>query len=533
MSRKRASVQPWILPAFVTLAILLSSCGPSLTPSQTPPPPVQPTMVPGTTTVPSEATSIGPTAIAVGEITPTATVPQPTTPAVSATAVAPTSAVSTPGAVPPATQGAGAIIGASLDFKEVSTYCPQLASDGVKATTITLSWNAIEPQKGVFRFQRADEMIQQIRSCGLTIAVHVLSKSSWATEPPVGGTQRKEPSMPPKDMQDYYDFLFNLASHYQGQISRYSIENEAAAPQNWGSTPEAYAQLLATAYQAVHAADPNAIVLPDGMSSSGLALLVAFDKLQAGQGEDAVAFVQKFFAHRSPGGELGRKLVVNNIQDLQSLQNDPMTRAVVKWMDMLAANQGVYDRFQAHFYGPWDELPDVMAYIHKRLQAQGSDRPIEVWELGYGWEDEATLNLIDQAQTVPKLLATALGEGAPFAEFWRFTDTVEKTLGTGVTGLVTASGARPALTAFQVTATKLNGATNPQRLNLGSGVWGYQFQRGSTTVFVVWRTDTSTGTIALPTTATSVSVTDINGEATRADPKAVNVSVSPLIVETQ
>jgi len=446
----------------------------------------------------------------------------------------PTPAGPTPGAVPPGTsQAGGAVIGAALDFTEVTTYCSQLASDGVKATTITLPWNAIEPQKGVFRFQRADEMIQQMRSCGLVIAAHILSKSAWATEPPVGGNQRKQPSMPPKDMQDYYDFMFNLASHYKGQISRYSIENEAAAPQNWGSTPEAYAQLLATAYKAVHAADPNAIVLPDGMSSSGLALLVAFDKLQAGQGQDAVAFVQKFFAHRSPGGELGQQLLVNNAQDLQNLQNDPMIQSVVKWMDMLAANQGAYDRFQAHFYGPWDEMPDVMAYIHKRLQAKGSDRPIEVWELGYGWKDEATLNLTDQAQTVPKLLATALGEGAPFAEFWRFTDTVEKTLGTGVTGLVTESGARPALKAFQVTATKLSGTTNPQRLNLGAGIWGYQYQRGGTTVFVVWRTDTSAGTVALPTTATSVSVTDINGQVTTADPKAVNVSVSPIIAETQ
>lgn len=77
--------------------------------------------------------------------------------------------------------------------------------------------------------------------------------------------------------------LFHLAQHYKGKIARYAVENEAAAQQNWGVTPEAYMQTLQTAYKAIHAADPNAIVENSELSNGVLGIQTAYNMYEQGQ----------------------------------------------------------------------------------------------------------------------------------------------------------------------------------------------------------------------------------------------------------
>jgi hypothetical protein len=417
-----------------------------------------------------------------------------------------------------------------FDPREIPTFCSQVPSYGVQAITLTVPWNAIEPQKNVFNWAQADKWIEKARACGLTIGVHVLSKSRWATQPSPSTDGQRLPSMPPVDMDDYYNFMFNLATHYKGEISRYSIENEAASPSNWGSTPEAYAELLATAYRAVHDADPEAIVEPDGVSSTGMGFLVAYDMLQRGQDQQAIDFLSSNYANFAPGRQSGNPIRASSVAELQDLK-DLFGYRLLDWMSMLVANQEYYDAFQIHFYGPPHQLPTVMDWVDQQLRARGPGKPIEIWELGYGWGgNQAALDLTAQARAVPKLLATAVGEGSPFVVFWRFTDEIEKA-GTGVTGLVTADGPRLAATAFQVTAQKLAGATRVERLDLGAGTTGYRFERSTGDVYVVWRD--KTGQVALSLEAKALTITDINGGTIAAASQTLDAGPNPIFIESK
>lgn len=422
-----------------------------------------------------------------------------------------------------------AIIGAMFDPKEIDKYCSQMPSFDIRAITFTLPWSAVEPQKGVFRWERVDKVINQARNCGLTIGLHVLAKSPWATEPVPSGDEYANASMPPLNSDDYYNFMFNLASRYAGKVSRYSIENEAASPANWGSTPDAYAKMLATAYQAVHDADPGAIVLNDGVSSSGLGFLIAMEMRQNGLADKAVSFLNRYYENFAPGRQSGNPIHVNNMADLDALTTNPVGQSVSEWMDMLAANQAYYDAFQIHFYAWPDQLPIVMEWIQEQLRSQGPGRPIEIWELGYGWADAATFEPKTQALAVPKLITEGVGEGASFIIFWRFTNAIEQ-VGTGVTGLVTESGPRQAATAFQVTATKLNGVTQAQRLDLHPAVTAYRFKKSSGDIYVLWSTEKVQVRLQLDTE--SVSITNIQGNVSKATPDMITVDASPIFIES-
>jgi hypothetical protein len=78
---------------------------------------------------------------------------------------------------------------------------------------------------------------------------------------------------PPNNLQDFGDFLTALAKRYKGRIAAYQIWNEpnlnVAGRSEWGGrppNPAEYTQMLKVAYQAIKAADPNALVVSAGLA---------------------------------------------------------------------------------------------------------------------------------------------------------------------------------------------------------------------------------------------------------------------------
>jgi len=421
--------------------------------------------------------------------------------------------------------GDGLIFGAQISPKEISTWCSEVQQLGVRATTLWIPWNQLEPRRGHYRWDELDNIIQSFQLCGLDVGVHVQTKEGWGTLSASPTWSQYRPSMPPADMDDYYNFIFNLVNHLKGRVREYSIENEASALPVWPASPESYFQMLATAYRAVKAANPNAIVLDSGTGSKAYGILLANDMLKSGQGQAAIKFVNEYYAYSSPGRQ---PLALSDRADLEDLLSDPLAQRVLEWAPLLFSNHAFYDAIQIHYYGPWDKLATVIGWVHDQLRAAGTDKPIEVWELGYGWQDPTTYDEIIHAQDTVKLLVTAAGEGSRRTIYWPFVDKLEK----GTPGLVTLNGPRPAGIAYRVTAQMLTGCTSAQRLDLGaSGVWAYRFNKGEGDIYVIW--STRPVTVSLPIEAMRVMITDIYGNASTGDPRSLAIGVSPIFVEAE
>jgi hypothetical protein len=152
------------------------------------------------------------------------------------------------------------------------------------------AWREIEGAgKGIFDWSITDRIVDQVTEHGLKLIVRVDNEPAWAkreyrTIPAVFG----EVTMgPPRNLQDYADFMYALASRYRGRIQIYQIWNEPNLAREWAGNapnPQQYTQLLKIAYQAVKRADPNAVVISAGLAPTTLDSEIAMPDLKFIQG---------------------------------------------------------------------------------------------------------------------------------------------------------------------------------------------------------------------------------------------------------
>ncbi len=126
-------------------------------------------------------------------------------------------------------------------------------------------WRYVEGKgKGQFEWNEPDRIVKAIGDAGLKIVARVDNQPKWASSKvafPASG--------PPDDMKDWTDYLTALATRYRGRIQAYEIWNEPNLDREWGGrkpSPAEYTAMLKASYQAIKAADPQALVTTAGMS---------------------------------------------------------------------------------------------------------------------------------------------------------------------------------------------------------------------------------------------------------------------------
>jgi len=128
-----------------------------------------------------------------------------------------------------------------------------------------IPWREVEGYaKGTWQWDIPDRIMNQIDSYGLNVIVRLGSQPEWASSnaifPEVG---------PPDNLQDFYDYVYAVASRYKGRVEAYQIWNEPNLAREWGQrppNPAEYTEMLKIGYQAVKDADPNAIVISAGLA---------------------------------------------------------------------------------------------------------------------------------------------------------------------------------------------------------------------------------------------------------------------------
>jgi hypothetical protein len=128
-----------------------------------------------------------------------------------------------------------------------------------------MQWSGAEPSKGAYNFADADNIARDAQSHGLQLVLRVDSAPAWAATPGAG-------NRPPRDPNDYGEFMGALAAHLRGRVVAYELWNEPNLAVEWGGrqpSPEEFARLLQAAYGRIKAADPNALVISGGLATTG------------------------------------------------------------------------------------------------------------------------------------------------------------------------------------------------------------------------------------------------------------------------
>jgi len=122
-------------------------------------------------------------------------------------------------------------------------------------------WRDIEVQKGQYDWSEADHIVAMVSKYNLDLLVAVSYQPEWAGDGyPLNG--------PPRNMQDYAEFMAALAQRYKGLVRGYEIWPGPNVSENWGGQSpdyQRYAEMLIDAYWFIKGKDPFAMVVSGGL----------------------------------------------------------------------------------------------------------------------------------------------------------------------------------------------------------------------------------------------------------------------------
>lgn len=147
----------------------------------------------------------------------------------------------------------------------------QAAKDlGVHEIRWDFRWEIAEPKKGEFNWQAIDTAVSEMNAHGIRMLALLGYGVPWASQQ---GAAKGDAMYPPDDPQDFANFAGAVAKHVGPAVQHYEVWNEQNAGYRfWKGTPDgiagdpvAYAKLAHLAADAVHAANPQALVTFGGL----------------------------------------------------------------------------------------------------------------------------------------------------------------------------------------------------------------------------------------------------------------------------
>jgi len=139
---------------------------------------------------------------------------------------------------------------------------------GFGLTRIGTSWDAMEPQKGVWNWSTSDRLVGLLKKYSIEPQWLLAYTAKWAATGDLNAADWTVWGNSPPNFDDFGAYARATASRYKSTVHYWEVWNE---PDNgfWRGTPEQYAQLFDAAYTGVKAADPSAVVMNGGISEVG------------------------------------------------------------------------------------------------------------------------------------------------------------------------------------------------------------------------------------------------------------------------
>lgn len=127
-------------------------------------------------------------------------------------------------------------------------------------------WAYAEHQRGQYDWGSFDRIMQHADNQGLRVIARMGFVPAWAQD---GDERATLNTLPEAAFPDFANFVAAFAKRYAGVADEIIIWNEPNLAFEWGYQevdPAGYVRLLQAVYPAVHAANPNAIVLVAGLA---------------------------------------------------------------------------------------------------------------------------------------------------------------------------------------------------------------------------------------------------------------------------
>lgn len=332
---------------------------------------------------------------------------------------------------------------------------------------IPVNWSEVEPRAGSHNWQQVTAAVaSQTRTRPrMHVMVTLRAKSPRAARS-ASGKDSSKATVPPRDLDAYYDFVYGMARRGAGTVACWQIENEMEGQSWWQGSSRDYLDLLKTAHRAVRAADPSAQIALGGFTSQS-STIAAFASRGASQEEIA----------REIGFGKGRA-------DPQAVSR---LRRNQEFMDDVLAHGGPYfDVADLHLYHRYQTIPMRVEWLRSKMREYGYQKPIWATEVGGPDPLMEPYSESVQAQEVIKRVALSLASGVEKVFWLGLTEMPDQGERFHHMGLTTVGGRRkPAFRAYQLTVRKLADLPYSDALDIPGG-YGLRFERGTQVLWVLW-----------------------------------------------
>ena len=139
----------------------------------------------------------------------------------------------------------------------------------------SIHWFLREPEKGRFDWSYFDDRLAVAEKYKMNVMVTLGGTPKWASasdnmKMTVCGTYYYQ-NHPPKEWKDWADFVTAVVSRYHGRINWYELWNEPGPVSAFwtNGSPEDFAMLLKTGYEAAKKVDPDCVILPGAPLNPG------------------------------------------------------------------------------------------------------------------------------------------------------------------------------------------------------------------------------------------------------------------------
>lgn len=325
---------------------------------------------------------------------------------------------------------------------------------GIKVVREDAYWNYVQPKKGEWRFDRMDQTVGIFEEQGVETQIILCYCAGWAAlNKEHGGRSVPEPTA-------WAEFCRKMAEHYRGRIRFYEVWNEPDLVGFARFTPEAYAQMMLSAYKEIKAVNPQAQVMTGGYAT---------------------------------------------LNDHPSL-SDPLFQEKT-----LVLGRGGYDIHAYHEHGPFMHFYRMMT--NRFLPMRERANVTEPW-----WANETALtsaggNERPQAEAVYKKLIFAWANGAIGYTWYDLrNDGYNPTDGEHNYGMITKDFYPKAVyPAYNALVQVFRGKEFVKALPLGELHWGFLFQGDGEFIIASWNESGITLPALLLTDAKSVEKVDLMG----------------------
>ncbi len=173
---------------------------------------------------------------------------------------------------------------------------PGFTGPAVRLWDTRTTWADLEPRDDAWSFAHLDAHLSVAESHGTDDVLLVLAGTpAWAARNPEAEGAPwlpKGSASPPRDMQEWREYVRTIATRYAGQVDAYQVGNEPNLSWFWRGSRTELARLVRAGAEEIHLADPEArVIAPAPIVTTPASALSAarWWRALAGSGVDALA----------------------------------------------------------------------------------------------------------------------------------------------------------------------------------------------------------------------------------------------------